>query len=272
MKKMKKSLLKNIGLFSTALLFTGLGFSQDTVKVIERNTIHDTNIIHDTVVKAVPQVPVHDTVVKLKSEKEKPSLRVGEFGIRYMPTFSSMNLRTYNGDVVEGSATMSHGFGVMLALNLGHNVGLQAEVNYYETSQSYKDRNLDRVVGISYLNIPLMLSLNTDKTMPVNLNVVAGPQFGINVGSSIKTTGGNDNSDSLRAVIAVKQGDVGLAFGAGLEFALNKDHTCRLDLGYRGFYGLVDMNGGSTGNNTYNVVVKASRKTNGAYIGFTFLF
>ena len=64
----------------------------------------------------------------------------------------------------------------------------------------------------------------------------------------------------------------GVAYGAGLEFALDKAHTVRLDLGYRGFYGLVDADGYKSNADTYNVIVTAKRKTNGAYIGFTVLF
>ena len=203
--------------------------------------------------------------------QDADQLRVGEFGIRYMPTFSSLDLRTYNGNVIKGSVTMQHGFGAMLAINFSKHIGFQGEVNYNQVSQSYKDVSLDRKINIRYLNIPLLFSLNTNKASRVNLNIVAGPQFGINVGSSMKTTG-TENTGTLQAVVAVKKGDVGLAYGAGLEFALNANHSCRLDLGYRGFYGVVDMDSSSSDSNTYNVIVKASRKTNGAYIGFAFLF
>jgi outer membrane autotransporter protein len=207
---------------------------------------------------------------KLRAQADD-NFRVVEFGIRYMPTFSSLDLKNYNGDVVVGTANMQQGFGVMLGMNVSPHVGFQGEINYNQVSQSYKDVNLDRVVKIRYLNIPLLLSLNTNKAAPVNLNIVVGPQFGINVGSKM-TESGNGNTTNLQAVVAVKKGDVGLAYGAGLEFALNPDHTCRLDVGYRGFYGLVDMNANSVGSDSYNVIVKASRKSNGAYIGLAFLF
>jgi hypothetical protein len=118
-----------------------------------------------------------------------------------------------------------------------------------------------------------MLSLNTDKSAPVNLNFVVGPQFGFNIGSSIT---GNDgaNQDTLRATIGAKAGDVGAAYGAGVEFMLNDSHNLRLDLGFRGYYGLVDMRANQSSNNpdTYNVLLRASRKTYAGYIGLTWLF
>lgn len=196
-----------------------------------------------------------------------------ELGLRYLPTFSSLTVRTYDGNVIQGEATMSHGYGFMLGINFTRMVGIQAEVNYLKISQKYKDRNLDRVVDVNYLNIPVLLSLNTDKSRMVNWNVVVGPQFGINVGAETSSNG-SVSTDTIRAIVAVKQGDVGVAYGTGLEFMLNKMRTFRIDLGFRGFYGLVDMNASAsnTDPNTYNVLVKASRKTYGAYLGVTFLF
>lgn len=208
-----------------------------------------------------------------ENNDDTPPLRRGEFGIRYMPTFYSLTLRDANNETVQGSLTMSHGWGVMLGFNLSRHVGIVGEVNYLQINQKYKDRTLNRTVHISYLNIPVMLSLNTNKESPVNVNFVVGPQFGLNIGSSVKSDDGG-NVDSVRAVVAAKSGDVGVAYGAGLEFALNKSHSLRLDLGFRGYYGLVDMRASQSNSNpdTYNVLLRASRKTYAGYIGLTFMF
>ena len=228
--------------------------------------------VPDTVKVVKETQVVHDTVIKEKSKPER-KLKMGEFGVRYMPTFSSLRLRTYNGDVVQGDLTMSQGFGIMLAGNFSKNIGIQAEVSYLDVSQKYKDQNLNRQVNVSYLNIPVMLSLNTDKTRMLNLNFVAGPQFGVNLGSSIKTTG-NENAGTLNAVVGAKGTDIGAAYGAGLEIALSENHCVRLDLGYRGFYGLVDgkANQSSYNPDTYNVYVRGSRFSHAAYLGLTFCF
>jgi opacity protein-like surface antigen len=195
----------------------------------------------------------------------------GEFGFRYMPTFSSIDLKSSNNDVIHGSVSMSHGFGIILGFNFTNHVGFLGEVNYYQISQSFRDNDLNNEVNIKYLNIPLLLSLNTNKEKWVNLNIVAGPQFGINAGASIESSGTGD-PNNLHAVVAVKKGDIGIAYGAGLEFAINTSHTMRLDIGYRGFYGMVDINATKTDNNTYNVIAKASRKTNVLYAGLAFVF
>jgi opacity protein-like surface antigen len=199
------------------------------------------------------------------------TLRRVEFGIRYMPTFSSLELQAYNDDIVKGSVTINHGFGIMLGFNLNKHIGLQAEVDYYQITQSFRDLDLSNKVNIKYLNIPLLITINTNKEKRISFNVVFGPQFGINAGATIKSTG-TGNAENVRAVVAVKKGDVGFAYGAGLEFALNESHTVRLDVGYRGFYGLVDINSNKTDDNTYNVIAQASRKTNALYAGLTFVF
>lgn len=198
-----------------------------------------------------------------------PDLRVVELGVHYMPTFYALDFNTDNGDIVEGSVTLSHGFGGMLGLNFSPHIGVQGEIDYYKATQKYKDQGASTTVDIKYLDIPVLLSLNTNKMARVNLNAVVGPQFGINIGSDINTDG---STGSATAVVAAKKGDIGAAFGAGLEFSLTEAHNVRIDLGYRGFYGFVKMDADQTGTDTYNVVVSANRKTNAAYVRLTFLF
>jgi opacity protein-like surface antigen len=198
-------------------------------------------------------------------------LRKVEFGLRYMPTIASIDFKAYNNDVVKGSVSFNQGFGIMLGFNLSKHFGVETEVDYYQVSQSFRDLDLSNKVNIKYFNIPVLLSLNTNRESRVNLNLVAGPSFGINAGASIKSSG-TSNTENVRAIAAVKKGDIGFAYGAGLEFALNSNHTVRLDIGYRGFYGLVKIDANKASDNTYNVIANVSRKTNAAYAGITFLF
>jgi len=227
----------------------------DTLKVLERTTVLKDHMYDNGNGKEDPEGP----------------LRRGEFGLRFLPTFTSLSFNTSEGGVVEGSGDLNYGYGVMFGLNFSKNVGLMAEIDYLDISQKYKDRELERQVHLNYLNIPVLLSLNTNKTKPVNLNVVIGPQFGINVGSSVSATD-NANGNTVNATLAVKEGDVGIAYGAGFEFALNRRHTFRLDLGFRGMYGLVDISSDVTGPNTYNVLIHASRRSYGGYLGLTLAF
>jgi hypothetical protein len=220
--------------------------------------------------KASDNVPEKKTVVKTGlslSPGDYPDLKMVEVGFHYMPTFYSLDFNSEEGGVIHGSVTLSHGFGGMLAINLSPHIGFQGEVDYYKATQKYKDQSVSNEVNIKYLDIPLLLSLNTNKMARLNLNAVVGPQFGINVGSDFSSSG-----SASTAEVAVKKGDIGAAYGAGVEFVLDEGRNVRLDLGYRGFYGFVNMDADKSGEGTYNVVVSANRKTNAAYVRLTFLF
>lgn len=202
---------------------------------------------------------------------EKPK-RV-EFGIRFMPTVSAFKMQTSSSGTVKGEATLGYGIGGMLAFNFTNHMGIQGEVNYNSLSQKYRDEDMDREINIRYIGIPLLFSLNTGKANPVNLNFVLGPQFGINMGSSIKRSGGS-NSDTITYVLATKNSDFGIAYGAGFEFMLNELETIRMDLGFRGVHGLTNINNNTATNSDgeQHIVESTKVRTMAAYIGFSFLF
>ena len=58
-------------------------------------------------------------------------------------------------------------FGLMFAFNLTPVVGFQTALDYYQSSQVYKSSTSNRKVKITYVNIPVMLSLNTGKKQKV---------------------------------------------------------------------------------------------------------
>ena len=196
-----------------------------------------------------------------------------EFGLRFMPTFSKFDLQTSSGGVIKGEAKLGYGIGGFLGYNFTKNVGAQVEVIYSSLSQKYTERNTEREVNLKYVNIPLLLSLNTGKTKMINLNVVAGPQIGVSVGSNLSTSG-NTSSDSTTAVLSVKKGDLGVAYGAGVDFGLNPSRTIRLSLGYRGVLGLFDISDDSNTLTTdaYYILDRSRVKTNAVYVGLSILF
>jgi hypothetical protein len=126
---------------------------------------------------------------------------------------------------------------------------------------------LDHVV-----NIPILLSFNSDKTAKINFNVVAGPQIGISAGSSLFTSG-TDTTVTGNALLAVRKGDLGLAYGAGIGYGLNKSNTVRLSIGFRGVYGLLDISDDSqsTNNNNYYILDKTHVKAYAGYLGISIL-
>lgn len=194
-----------------------------------------------------------------------------EFGLRFMPTFTSFGLRSSSGGTVSGEVTLGYGIGALLGFNFSDNVGVQGELIYSTLNQKYKEQDVEQNIKLKYINIPLLLSLNTGKTNAVNLNIVAGPQIGISVGSKLLTSGGNGSS---QAVLSVKKGDLGFAYGAGLDFGITADQLFRLGLGFRGVLGIIDIsdNSGSTSTNSYYILDRTHLKTYSGYIGVSILF
>lgn len=195
----------------------------------------------------------------------------GVIGIRFMPTFSQMDLRTSSGGTVEGEATLGYGVGIQLGYHWSDYFGIQGELMYTSTSQKYKEDDVERRVELKYLNVPLLFSLNTGKSKMVNFNVVLGPQIGFNVGAKVVETGADTTS---MAVISVKAGDLGVAYGAGIDFAFNEAHKWRIGIGYRGVRGLFDIsdNSQSSSTNSFYVIDKAHLKTHAGYIGISYVF
>lgn len=204
-------------------------------------------------------------------DDNEDEFHAGELGLRYMPTFTYLDFDTYQGgEVIRGTVTAGHGVELMGGVNFNRHIGLMAAVGWNEISQNYKDRGLERQVNLSYINIPVLLQINTSKAKPVNLNLVVGPQFGINIGADVDASS-SGNTETATATVAVKQGDIGLAYGAGLEFGLNPERTFRLDLGFRGTYGFADISDRQSGD-TYTVTFKGARRSYAGYVGLAWAF
>jgi Outer membrane protein beta-barrel domain len=197
----------------------------------------------------------------------------GEFGVRFMPTFSNLSLNTSTGNTIEGSTTLGYGVGAFVGFNFNSHIGIQLEGIYTSITQKYKEQETNRKINLKYFNVPLLLSLNTNKFKVFNFNIVGGPQLGVSVGSSMESTGG-DGTTQTNGVLSVKKGDVGVAFGAGLDFGMNPAQTIRVGFGFRGVRGLFDIsdNNANQATDSYYVLDRTKIKTNAVYIGASILF
>ncbi|MCX6180318.1 MAG: porin family protein [Bacteroidetes bacterium] len=196
-----------------------------------------------------------------------------ELGFRFMPTISAFDMETSSGGKIKGEGTLGYGFGAFLGFNFTDHIGMSGEIIYNSLSQKYKDADLERAINVRYVNIPILLSLNTGKSNPVNLKIEAGPQIGFNAGANVTSSSGA-STDTVQTVFATKSGDFGFAYGAGFEFVLNQRKTIRMDLGFRGVYGLVNISNTSkaNGTDTYYILDRAIVRTNSLYLGMTLLF
>jgi hypothetical protein len=182
-------------------------------------------------------------------------------------------MKSSTGGVVTAQFTAGYGGGLVLGYNFDEHFGIQSEILYTSISQKYKEVDVIRKINLRYVNIPLMLQYNTGKYDMVNFNISAGPQLGVSVGSSVYTSS-SENPNNMQGIVAVKKGDLGFAYGAGLDFALNPTKTLRLDTGFRGVYGLIDVsdNNISTSTSSYYILDKTHVKTYSLYVGISYLF
>ena len=196
-----------------------------------------------------------------------------EFGVRLMPTISSFKMKSSSGASIKGEATLGFGFGALIGFKISDHAGIQVEAIYNSLNQNFEEQAESRKINLRYFNIPMLFSLHSGKLKTVNFSVVAGPQLGISAGSSI-TTSENYNPGVDEPVLSVKNGDLGLAYGAGVDIALDSDKKIRLGFGYRGVMGLIDISDESNTivTDTYYVLEKTTIKTHSVYVGLSILF
>ncbi len=192
-----------------------------------------------------------------------------EIGLRYMPTVSSLEISTPGEGRVVGDFSGGYGIGGFFGIKVTNYLGFQAEVIYNSFSQKYREENVERDIKLKYINIPLLLSLNTGKSNAVNFNIVGGPQIGISVGSDIFSNG----TTAKEPVLLVKKGDLGLAYGAGIDFGINASKSIRLGLGFRGVLGMIDISDDSRTITTdsYYVLDRSHITTYSAYAGLSII-
>ena len=207
----------------------------------------------------MPPEPIHNPYYKL------------EIGLRILPTFASFNLKTANGTAAANESSHAYGYGVSLGYNFSNHAALGCDVIYNTYSKEYMDNNMKREVNIKYINVPVLFSLSTNKSIPVNFNIVVGPQAGFNAGSSTHITRGAE-SDSLRGILSMKSVNFAIAYGAGLDFAFSKSHRIHAGIGFRGTYGLTKMNDNeqTTSPGSYYILDNTSIKTYSGYASLTF--
>ena len=214
--------------------------------------------------------PAQETTSNADSDTD---FKRGYIGVRGLMTFTSLKVKGVGNGAVETSYKAGYGGGGVLGVNLTRNFGLQLEVLYSSLSQTYKDESgFEREFNVNYINVPLLLMLNTDVSKGLNLNLAVGPQLGLNTGSSLDKMPQGAGVNSVNAVLAVKSGDIGFAYGAGLDFMIGD--AVKLSLGFRGVRGLVDISDDSQNITTdeYYVLDRAKVNTYSGYAGVALCF
>ncbi|HET6245051.1 MAG: PorT family protein [Bacteroidetes bacterium] len=202
--------------------------------------------------------------------RETPSQRGFHLGAKYQPSLGRLDFRMENEQTISAKYDIAHGFGGSLNYYFNNYFGTHFEVNVMRQAYEFTDDARTRRVDLSYINVPILISFNTNYGRPVNLNVTAGPYIGINTGASTDVTGNGNGPTTAVAVVEVNPLDVGIAYGAGVDFGIGQTKWLHINLGFRGTQGILDV--GATditvNQDQFQVVAENSRmQTYGMYIG-----
>lgn len=226
-------------------------------------------------------VPLAGTLAQESSSETEGMPTHLYIGARWLPTFSRFDVNVFDTEAGHAVLAKTHfvmgqGWEGLVGYNFSPNFGVQAEVLYNVLSQDYIDPNMEESfarhnIQLTYLNLPLLLVLNSNSTKNINVNLVGGPQFGLNLGSKYEVSSGNE-VDSLGGVFGVKTADVGFAYGAGIDLGLGDQFS--IDLGFRGVFGLLDISNKSQSKTTeqFYILDRAHVQTYSGYIGVKLKF
>ena len=262
------------------LLTTGIVNAQQQPVVVPPTTTTTTTTttqqqaVQADSVQAVPANPDTVYVAEQPKKDEPDELLKGYIGGRVLATVTDIDFNKANdGSTIETEIVWGYGVGGYVGYNFNPHFALQGEVLYQSLAQKVKYSNTDARLNLRYLNIPLLLVLNTDVRKPVNLNVCVGPQVGIRLGAELEEEEGSGNApDTVQAAISVKPGDIGIAYGAGLDFGLSD--AVKLGIGFRGVMGIIDIdeNSQSTTTNNLYILDRSKLRTYSGYLGLHVAF
>lgn len=210
----------------------------------------------------------------LLSTVETTSAQSAELGVRLMPLFSSFDLlQSSSGEIISGKPAFGYGAGGFLSLNFTDHLGVQSELMYNTLNQKFAAEDLEGNVKLQYLNVPVLVSYNSNKSRIVNLNLVAGPQLGISAGSEVNLKLRTEEGSTVDPVLISKRGDIGFAYGGGIDVGLFPLKSIRLGVGIRGGVSLLDISDDRQRNSSgdYYIDDSSNPGTFAGYIGLSIL-
>lgn len=209
--------------------------------------------------------PFH--VLKAQSLKPKPVI---SYGIRYMPIVAELYTKDDQGRIMNRESVFGHGFAGTCEYSLTEHFGVQGELIFNNLRQKFVYNRNKTEFRMNYINVPMLVTFNTDRTLRFNINFAAGPQIGVNVGS--KLIGEQPRySEIPNPALKVKRLDLGFAYGFGFEI-LNANKNMMFNAGFRGYQGFIDLGKDNSAPNSFNIIEDTKLKTFAGYFGVTVVF
>src|SRR5688572_6247335 len=263
---LKSTIMKNsitLVIVCCSLFILTTASAQEDEKKVKSTTTTTTTVTQETEINDNNQAKPAEEPQDNEASSEWKGFHIG--GVA-QATFTDVKIDGANGKV-NTSYVVGYGGGAFIGYFFTRNVEVRAEALYSSLAQELKDDNdVKRKLELSYVNFPLLLALHTGYDKPVSFNITFGPQIGINTGSKLDGSG-SEGIDTVQASINVKPADLGIAYGAGLDFGFGPEKLVHLNVGFRGVYGLVDISDESnnTTTNSYYIIDRAHLKTYSGY-------
>jgi len=256
-------------LFSS--IIAGCSLFAATIAVAQEDEKVKTTTTTTTTTEQSTQTPATPTEQE-PAKKEDSEWKGFHIGAVVQGTFTDLKVDGSNG-TVNTSYVVGYGGGGYIGYFFSSHTELRVEMLYSSLAQELTENDVKRQLNLSYLNFPLLFALHTGYDKAVSFNITAGPQIGINLGSELEGSG-SDGIDTVQATVNVKPADIGIAYGAGLDFGFGAERLIHLNVGFRGVYGLVDISDESKNTTTdnYYILDRASLKTYSGYAGISVKF
>lgn len=159
------------------------------------------------------------------------------FGIISQAPLYCLSKKPFDKYATRISSTMGFGYGVTVNYFKEKTFGFHAQVIYTDITQKYQNVNKEgRSVEASYLEVPLLVSLNTNYSRKIIFNVAAGPELGVLAGSTFLGIAPSDYIN-VNSALSLSSIDIGLGYSGGMTMYLGESSRAILNAGLRGVYG-----------------------------------
>jgi len=198
-------------------------------------------------------------------------VRSYELGGKFLPTITDFQMYLSKYQKISSEFMLGYGGGIFFGYNLFPHFGIQVELNYISISKKYSIFPLSRIINLEYISLPILISLHSSKSKLVSFNCVLGTQLGINT-SSIIFSSGFDPLQTENPILKLNKIELGLVYGIGIDFGLNKQKTLRIGFGFRcanGLFNMINQNN-ILENNKFYIIKNTTISTYTGYIGFSF--
>lgn len=204
----------------------------------------------------------------------QPLLRY-EVSVSYNSIYTVCNTKITDNLKQYGKPKPGYGISILFSKILNRYFNLQSGLIYHNMSYEFPlEKHKYYQLQLNNLQIPLLAAINTDKCCLINYTIFLGPQITYNLSSSyIPPESAIALRDTSQVILSVNRLDIGFAYGAGGDIAINKTKSMRIDVGYRGSLGFTDRSGNVDATNQINIIPQRTTvNTFGGYIGFKMVF